>query len=65
MEIRFSAILGEKKLKVTDVSRGTGLSTNTLYKLYRGDQKKIELNTIEKVCGFLECTPNDLFKIKT
>lgn len=64
MKIKFSMLLGEKKLKVTEVARGTGLSNNTLYKLYEGNQKRIDLETIEKVCKFLKCSPSDLFEIE-
>lgn len=64
MKIKFSMLLGEKKLKVTEVARATGLSNNTLYKLYEGNQKRIDLETIEKVCRFLDCTPSELFEIE-
>jgi len=48
--------MGEKKLKVVDVARMTGLHRNTITLLYDETAARVDLETIEKLC--------DLFKIK-
>lgn len=39
------------------------LSKTTISNLESGLQTKIELETIAKLCGALECTPSELFEV--
>jgi len=57
-----SRILGEKKLKVSDVERATGLHRHKVAALYKETAKKIDLETIDKVCEYLECSVGELFE---
>lgn len=57
-----SRILGEKKLKVSDVERATGLHRHKVASLYNETAKKVDLETIDKVCEFLDCTVGELFE---
>ncbi len=57
-----SRILGEKKLKVSDVERGTGLHRHRIAALYNETAKKVDLETIDKVCEYLECSAGELFE---
>ncbi|NOU82794.1 helix-turn-helix domain-containing protein [Paenibacillus sp. LMG 31459] len=48
-----SEILGRQRLKVRDVVRGTGLATNTVSGLYHDTSKRVDLDTLDKLCTFL------------
>lgn len=45
------------------VSDHTGISQNTLSLLNQGKSGGIKFDTLEKLCKFLDCTPNDLLEI--
>lgn len=60
----FSAILGAKRLKITDVSKNTGISRTTLTNLYYDRNTTISLETLDKLCGYLQCGVGDLFEHK-
>lgn len=39
----------------------TGISANNVSKIYNGETVNIRLDTINKLCEALECTPCELF----
>ncbi|MGI9862888.1 helix-turn-helix transcriptional regulator [Moorella naiadis] len=57
---RLSAILGERRLKMIDVARGTGLAKNTVLTLYHDRVKRVDYAVLDKLCSFLNCQPGDL-----
>lgn len=57
-----SRILGEKKMKVSDVERATKLHRHKITALYKETAIKVDLETIDKICEFLECTVGELFE---
>lgn len=61
---RFPIILAEKKLRVADVVRATRMSKSTLHKLYNDESSRIDFNTIDQLCEFLDVLVGDLFVYK-
>ncbi len=61
---RFPVILAEKRLRVADVVRATGMSKTTLHKLYNDDSSRIDFETLDKLCRFLEVQVGDLLEYK-
>jgi len=57
-----SRLLGEKKLKVSDVERGTNVHRHKITALYKETALKVDLDTIDKLCEYLECTVGELFE---
>jgi len=57
--------MGEKKVKVIDVARETGISRNHLSALYYEKAKRIDLDTIDALCIFFECNVGDLLEATT
>ena len=57
---RLSTILGEKRLKVADVQRGTGLTRDTLRKLYYDQSRRVDYEVLEKIMQYLDCSLEDL-----
>lgn len=62
---RFPVILAEKRLRVADVVRATGMSKTTLHKLYNDDSSRIDFETLDKLCRFLEVQVGDLLEYKS
>ena len=45
-----SRLMGERKLKIADVARETGLHRNTITLLYDETAARIDLEAIDKLC---------------
>ncbi|MNO06711.1 hypothetical protein D3C81_2286030 [compost metagenome] len=54
--------MGRKRLKVTDVVAGTGLAVNTVSGLYHDKVKRVDLETLDKLCEFLDVEIGDIFE---
>lgn len=48
---------------ILEFALGIQIGYNTAYKLYKGRTVSIHLETVEKLCTYFGCTPNDLFEI--
>jgi len=57
-----SRLMGEKRVRISDIARTTGISRNMLSKLYYDRAKRIELNDLEKLCRFFDCQVADLLE---
>ncbi|CAH1055960.1 helix-turn-helix domain-containing protein [Paenibacillus pseudetheri] len=55
IENKLSEIMGRKRLKISDIIEKTGLARNTVAELYHGRAKRIDLETLDKLCKALEC----------
>ncbi len=59
---RLSIILGEQRIRVSELSKFTGISQNALNKIYHEKTKGIDFQTLDKLCKVLRCSTNDLFQ---
>jgi putative transcriptional regulator len=55
-------LMGERKLKIVDVARETGLNRNTVTLLYKETAQRIDLDAIEKLCDLFNCEVADLLE---
>ena len=62
IKVNLSKIMGEQKLKVSELSRRTRISRQALYKLYHERSERIELETLAKLCQALDCTVGELLE---
>lgn len=62
IKCNLSRILGEKKLKISDVSRDTGINRGTLTRLYQETAERIDLEVMDQLCDYLKCDVGDLFE---
>ena len=53
-------LLAEKGLKITDISRETGISRTTLTSLSNNYSKGVQFDTINALCNYLDTTPDKL-----
>lgn len=64
IKCNLSRIMGEKKLKISDVSRETGINRGTLTRLYQETAERIDLDVLEQLCNYLKCEVGELFERK-
>lgn len=57
-----SRMMGERKMKISDVSRATGLNRSTVSALYREDMVRIDVDALEKLCTLFECSVGELLE---
>lgn len=48
----FARLLGERKLKISDVARDTGINRGTLTRLYYETAERIELEVLDQLCDY-------------
>jgi putative transcriptional regulator len=54
--------MGERKLKIADVARETGLHRNTITLLYDETAVRVDLEAIEKLCALFDVPVGELFE---
>ena len=59
-----AVLLAERKLKVADLVRSTGINKSTLHKLYNDASVRIDFETIDKICIALDVEVGDLLVFK-
>lgn len=53
-------IMAEKKIKISELSRKTGISRVTLTSLYYNNSGGIQFDTLNNLCNFLSVKPSDI-----
>ncbi|MBQ3819685.1 helix-turn-helix transcriptional regulator [bacterium] len=59
---KLSTILGEKRMRVSELSKLTGISQNALNKIYHNKTKGVDFNTLNKICNILERNTQEIFE---
>lgn len=62
IKCHLSKLMGERKLKISDVAKATGLHRNSITLLYNETATRVDLETIEQLCKLFECNVSDLFE---
>ena len=55
--------MGERRLKIADVCRDTGLGRTTVARLYHEDVIKLDLETLEVLCNYLDVDISEMIEI--
>jgi putative transcriptional regulator len=55
-------MMGERKMKIVDVARETGLHRNTITLLYNETATRVDVESIEQLCKLFNCSVGDLFE---
>ena len=64
IKYHLSRLMGERKLKIADVARAIGVHRNTITLLYYEKAKRVDLDVIDKLCKYFNCSVGDLFEYK-
>ncbi|MBP7393171.1 MAG: helix-turn-helix transcriptional regulator [Zoogloea sp.] len=62
IKCHLSRLLGERKLKISDVTRDTGINRGTLTRLYHETAERVELDVLDSLCVYLNCGLPDLLE---
>ncbi|MBO1517117.1 MAG: helix-turn-helix domain-containing protein [Psychrobacter sp.] len=54
-------LLAERRMKVADLIRMTGISKSTMHKIYNEQTSRIDFETMDKICEALDIGVGDLF----
>lgn len=54
--------MGERKLKISDIARDTGLHRNTITLLYQETATRVDLDAIDVLCKYFEIGVGELFQ---
>jgi putative transcriptional regulator len=55
-------MMGEHKMRISDVVRETGLSRNTVTLLYKETAQKVDLDALDKLCDLFQCELDELLE---
>lgn len=58
----FSAILGERLIKISDVCMATGISRTTLTEIYYKRSTNVKLKTLKLLCDYLQISLSELIE---
>ena len=54
-------LLAERRMKVADLIRMTGISKSTVHKIYNEQTSRIDFDTMDNICEALDIEVGDLF----
>lgn len=57
-----STFMGRDKLRISDVSRLTGLNRSTVTSLYSETVVRVDMAAIDVLCNLFRCSVGDLFE---
>ncbi|WP_313183595.1 helix-turn-helix domain-containing protein [Lacrimispora sp.] len=62
--VNVDVMLAKRKMSVTELSEGVGITMANLSILKNGKAKAIRFSTLEAICKVLECQPGDILEYK-
>ena len=54
IKCHFARLLGEHKLKISDVAEATSVNRGTLTRLYYETAERVDLEVLDKLCEFFD-----------
>ncbi len=60
--INIDVMLAKRKMSVTELTEGVGLTMANVSLLKNGKVKAIKLSTLNKICEVLNCQPGDILE---
>ncbi|MGR6904932.1 helix-turn-helix domain-containing protein [Lysinibacillus fusiformis] len=61
IKCNLAVLLAERNIKISELSKRTGISRTTLTALNQNQSKGIQFDTFDTLCNYLKIKPNDLF----
>ena len=63
LKCNLSKLLGERRIKISDLARDTGIHRNTISRIYNETVTRIELDVVEYICAYLDITVGELYEM--
>ena len=64
IKCHLSRIMGEKKLKISDVARDTGINRGTITRLYQETAVRVDFDVLDILCRYLDCEIGELLELE-
>lgn len=64
IKIHLSRILGERRIKMSQLAEEAGIAKNTVLSLYHERAKGVTFEVLDKLCSALDCQPGDLLEYR-
>jgi putative transcriptional regulator len=64
IRVRLNVVLAERNVKSKDLAEYVGITEANLSLLKQGKVKGIRFDTLERICGYLDCQPGDLLRFE-
>ena len=62
--VNLDVVLAKRKMSLTELSEGVGITMANLSILKKGKAKAIRFSTLEALCKVLECQPADILEFR-
>ncbi len=62
IKCNLSRLMGERKLKIADLARETGINRGTVTRLYHETAERVDLEAMDTLCKFFGCKVGDIFE---
>ena len=62
IQSKLHSILGDRRKKLAELQRETGVSYGALHNIYHGRSVRIDYSTLDALCRALDCQPGDLLE---
>ncbi|MGX9417742.1 helix-turn-helix domain-containing protein [Vibrio sp. WJH972] len=62
LKCHLSKIMGEKRLKIADVARETGINRGTVTRMYNETATRVEIDVIDALCKYLDIQVGELYE---
>ena len=63
IKLHLSRLMGERRLKIADVARDTGISRSALTRIYYEQVERLDLDTLETLCRYLRVEIADFMEL--
>lgn len=63
VKCHLSTIMGERRLKIADIARDTGINRGTITRMYHEEATRVDLDIIESLCRYLKIGIGDLYEL--
>lgn len=63
IKLHLSRLMGERRLKIADVARDTGISRSALTRIYHEQVERLDLDTLETLCRYLKVEIADFMEL--
>jgi putative transcriptional regulator len=64
IESRLSRLLGERRMKVSELAKLSGVSYQTLWKLYHDKTERADYATLDAICRALDVGVGDILEYR-
>lgn len=62
IQCNLSKLMGERRYRIEDIHKATGLSRTTISKLYHDKMERVDYETLSKICSFFRCQVGDILE---